>query len=164
MKQGRSTAAMTKTAEFCWSRVERGGPHECWKWTGPLNTWGYGDCTWTGRRVNASRAAFESAVGPVPEGLVVCHKCDEPSCCNPAHLFAATQAENLADCRRKGRQVYRSGVSHHRATAKLTAERVAEAKRLFAEGVSQSEIARRWGMSSGAICRAVRGKTWRHVE
>lgn len=154
---------MNKTSSFSWDRVGVGGAEECWPWLGSLNTWGYGDCLWKGRRVNASRAAHESVVGKVSPGLVICHTCDNPACCNPSHLWAGTQAENLADCRAKGRQVYVTGADHHRSTAKLTEDMVREARRLYAAGVSQSEIGRRWGLNSSTISRAVRGKKWAHV-
>lgn len=162
MKRGRSTGNPTK-AEFAWSRVAIVASDRCWLWTGPVSSWGYGDCTLRGVRMNASRAAFIDANGFVSDGMVVCHRCDTPACCNPAHLFAATQADNLADCRAKGRQVYRQGGEHHRATAKMTPDMVQEARRLYAAGVSQSEIGRRWGIHSSVISRAVRGKSWGHV-
>lgn len=154
-----------KFANFTWDRIAKGEPGECWPWTGTKNCWGYGVCQVNGRGTNASRAAYISAHGDPGPGLVVCHSCDNPICCNPAHLFAATQAENLADCRRKGRQVYRKGAEHHRCVAKLTPEMVLEARRLyFTEKVSQSEIGRRWGIHSSSISRAVRGENWSHVK
>lgn len=150
--------------KFSWDRVEKKGQDECWPWRGSLNIWGYGQSSLDGRSVNASRAAFVEANGPVNPGLVICHRCDNPACCNPSHLFAATQAENLADCRAKGRQVYRYGADHHRPSAKLTPEMVVEARRLYASGVSQSEIGRCWGIHSSVISRAVRGENWSHVK
>lgn len=157
------TKAGSRNAKFSWAKVDRRDTDECWPWKGALGTWGYGQCSLDGRSVNASRAAYAAANDGIEAGLVVCHSCDNPACCNPSHLFAATQAENLADCRAKGRQVYKTGVSHHRATAKLTEEMVAEARRLYADGVSQSEIGRRWGIHSSTISRAVRGEFWSHV-
>lgn len=154
---------MSKDGKFRWDRVDKRGPDECWPWMGKLNVWGYGYAQWNGKCSNASRAAYESEHGPVGP-LVVCHRCDNPACCNPAHLFAATQAENLADCRAKGRQVYRFGHDHHRATAKLTPDLVREARRLYAEGVNQTVIGRDMGVDSSVISRVVRRLTWRHVE
>ena len=156
---------MSKASDFGWDRVAISADAECWPWAGPINRWGYGDCTWNGHRSNASRAAYESVNGCVGD-LVVCHRCDNPACCNPAHLFAATQAENLADCRRKGRArgQFKAGPKHPRHLAKLTPEMVLEARRLYASGVSQSQIARDWGLHSSSISRAVRGEFWRHVE
>jgi len=151
-----------KKAQFTWEKVRRGDESECWPWLGSLNSWGYGDCALGDKAVNASRAAYAAAHGDIPAGLVICHRCDNPACCNPAHLFAATQAENLADCRRKGRSrgQFRAGDRHPKHTAKLTPELVVEARRLYAAGTSQSEIGRRWGIHSSTISRAVRGENW----
>lgn len=149
---------------FHWSLVDSSaGTDRCWPWTGPVNTWGYGDATLGGKRLNASRAAFLTYHGRIDEGLVVCHRCDNPICCNPEHLYAATQAENLADCRRKGRQRYRTGASHHRVGAKLTPELVKQARELYAQGITQVEIGKRFGVHSSVISRAVRGEYWSHV-
>lgn len=156
--------ANIKTAKFSWSKVDQSEPDACWPWKGSVNRWGYGDAVHDGLRVNASRAAFIDAKGSVPDGLVVCHACDNPICCNPKHLFAATQAENLEDCRRKGRaRGCPSGVAHHRFLAKLTEGEVRMARVMYASGVSQTEISRRFGVHSSTISRAVRGKNWSHV-
>lgn len=179
MKQGRSTGRQTKAeqahqdlqrksraAEFSWGRVDVRGEDECWPWLGATNVWGYGDCVYAGRRSNASRAAYLDKNGGIQSGHVVCHRCDNPICCNPAHLFAATQAENLADCRRKGRArgQFKAGRKHPKPTAKLTPEKVQEARSLYAAGVSQSEIGRLWGIHSSTISRAIRGESWGDVS
>lgn len=174
MKRGRSPGKPTKAeaarivavkeGPFDWSKVDIGAQDDCWPWNRSRNVWGYGYCQWRGKCSNASRAAYEAVNGPVGDGLVVCHRCDNPACCNPSHLFAATQAENLADCRAKGRQRYRYGADHHRVGAKLTPERVLEARRLYSAGVTQTEIGRRWGVHSSTISRAVRGEKWSHIE
>lgn len=176
MKRGRSTGKPTaaeadriercKSASFDWSKVERRSADECWPWVGRVNRWGYGDARVMGVRMNASRAAYLDHYGVIADGMVVCHRCDNPACCNPMHLFAATQAENLADCRAKGRArgQFAGGETHPRHTAKLTPEMVLEARRLYAEGVSQSEIGRRWGIHSSSISRAVRGEKWGYVK
>lgn len=149
---------------FKWEFVDRsGGPDACWPWTRSLNTWGYGCSTVAGRQVNASRAAYLTEHGSIGDGLVVCHRCDNPACCNPSHLFAATQAENLADCRAKGRAVYRYGAEHHRATAKVDEQAVREIREAWTGGESQSSIARRLGMTSGQISRICHRHSWRHV-
>lgn len=153
-----------KAARFSWDKVACGHAEECWPWTGGVNSWGYGACQLDGRQMNASRAAYISKHGPLAPGLVVCHRCDNPICCNPGHLFAGTQAVNLADCRAKGRsRGPRKGREHHRATAKVTEEMVREARQLYAQGVSQSEIGRRWKLHPSVISRAVRGESWVHV-
>ncbi|MEO0085709.1 MAG: HNH endonuclease signature motif containing protein [candidate division WOR-3 bacterium] len=75
-------------------------PHECWPWTGCRHpTLGYGFF----RGDYAHREAYRRAYGPIPNGMCVCHRCDNPECCNPAHLFVGTHRDNIQDSIRKGR-------------------------------------------------------------
>lgn len=88
--------------EAFWSLVDRRDPDECWPWTGNRNGAGYGRFSFAGRRVIASRAAWYFAHGTQPT-LFVCHSCDNPPCCNPAHLWLGTSFDNLQDMAAKGR-------------------------------------------------------------
>lgn len=94
----------TPIAERFWQRVTVGPEDQCWEWQGPFNHYGYGligDALGTPQR--AHRVSYEIHKGPIPDGLVVMHSCDNPPCVNPAHLSVGTVADNNWDRARKGR-------------------------------------------------------------
>lgn len=148
---------------FNWKYVDVKGPDECWPWKSTLNRDGYGVCQHEGKSRNASRAAFITNFGEIASDLVVRHKCDNAACCNPSHLIAGTQAENLRDCRERGRQVYLFGADHLRPCAKLTAEIVLAARYYYKHGMKQAQIGRLFGVDNSSMSRALRGITWAHV-
>ncbi len=83
--------------------VTKGGPDECWEWRGVRNQAGYGVAYCAGLKIPAHRVAYMLAKGEIPEGLIIMHKCDNPPCCNPAHVFLGTSRENNEDTINKGR-------------------------------------------------------------
>jgi hypothetical protein len=90
--------------ERFWPKVAKPEhPDACWPWIGDMGTDGYGKFWIDGTSKHASRVAWELTSGPVPKGLFVCHRCDNPRCCNPAHLWLGTAQDNTADMFRKKR-------------------------------------------------------------
>lgn len=97
-------AAVTDPVATIMGRIDRsGGPDACWPYTGTRLPKGYGSHKANHRHWYAHRVAYEQTYGPIADGLEVCHKCDNPPCCNPTHLFLGTHAENMQDKIDKGR-------------------------------------------------------------
>lgn len=144
-----------------WSKVELRGPEECWLWTDGKSLKGYGSMNMGGKTSQAHRVVWMLTHGSIPTGLLVCHRCDNPPCCNPRHLFVGSSADNTHDMVAKGRLYTPRGEEN--GLAKLTAAKVREARALHAAGVGLSELARRLGVDRSNISRAVNRKSWRHV-
>lgn len=144
----------------------------CMEWTGARVRGRYGKFgvgSETDRSVAtavAHRVAYELAFGAIPDGLHVCHKCDNPPCCNPAHLFLGTNMENRRDMTAKGRHLagYLSP-KHSKGeqvnTAKLTPKQVAGIRANVAE--SGPSLAARLGVTASTIHKVRRRQTWKHL-
>jgi hypothetical protein len=110
-------------AERFWSKVDKGGPNGCWVWTGAPKPNGYGYLWSKGRNIFAHRLSWIINKGPLPDGLLVCHRCDNRICVNPDHLFLGTHRDNLVDAISKGRVP-----EHPIRYSRLTAQQVAAIK------------------------------------
>lgn len=148
-------------AERFWSKVDRtGGPDACWPWTGSRIRQGYGRINIDGALVLTHRVAFFLAFERWPACAL--HKCDNPPCCNPSHLFEGTYADNAADREAKGRGNQPRGSANPRA--KLSEADVRAIREDARRGEAHSLIARRYGVSAHAIYSVVLRRTWAHVE
>lgn len=135
----------------------------CWEWVAGKDTHGYGQMKINGRKRLAHRVSYELYRGPIPDGILVCHDCDNPACINPDHLFLGTQTENMADMMSKGRgrKARLKGEDH--SQAKLTESDVVAI--LSAKGlVSQVALADQYGVSPSQIGNIHRGKAWTHIQ
>jgi hypothetical protein len=141
-----------------WNKVRVGGPNECWEWRGYKHPRGYGYlCLATSGHYKVHRLSYALHNDVLPANTVVCHRCDNPACVNPNHLFAATQKENIADCIRKGRRVVLRG---ERRASKLTAEKVI---RIRSDVRPQNVIAAEYGIRQDHVSRIKTGKAWSHI-
>lgn len=87
-----------------WAKVDKRGPNECWPWLGAITRYGYGKFSIsTGKACTATRVAYQLTLGEIPEGMFILHRCDNPACVNPNHLFIGTANDNMADQRAKCR-------------------------------------------------------------
>lgn len=86
-----------------WARVQRAEGDACWLWLGVKDRKGYGRITLGTKNLKAHRVSFELANGRLDDGMLICHRCDNPSCVRPDHLFAGTASDNMRDAVRKGR-------------------------------------------------------------
>lgn len=131
----------------------------CWDWNGtPMQIWGYGRIKINGRPHKAHRLSYQLFVGDIPDGMLVCHKCDRPICVNPDHLFLGTDLDNQRDCCRKGRHARREGEKH--PLAKLSEKDV-----IFIRGSAESntQLAIRFKVAKNTIRAARLRATWGHV-
>lgn len=139
----------------------KGRPDECWEWTAAINSSGYG-MIGLGRRtdgtVHAHRAAFKIYVGEIPDGLDVCHTCDNRICVNPNHLYTGTRKDNMQDCVKRGRTNKPSGENHPRA--RLTVQDVIEIR---ASTKSMNELAAQYGVGLTTIQNVLHRKSWKCV-
>lgn len=145
-----------------WAKVRRVG--ECWEWAGVHRFDNYGQFGIGGQMRLAHRIAWELTNGPIPDGLYVCHHCDNPPCVRPDHLFLGTARDNALDMLAKGRQGYTGSPGEQNHQAKLTASQVRAIRRRYARGgISQRALAQEYGVTQTTIGRAIRGECWSEV-
>ena len=150
--------------ERFWRRVDQTGA--CWVWTGAHFPFGYGCVHLRSGHHVAHRVSWALAHGPIPDGLWVLHRCDNPPCVRPEHLFLGTPADNNRDRDAKGR--HRPGPGPHRrgaehAQAKLTEAQVYEIRQRRAQGEALLTLAAAYGVSFSHISSIAHHRTWRHL-
>lgn len=143
-------------------RTNVGGQDDCWPWRGPLNEDGYGTIWFGGKALKVHRAMLQLVLGRnLAEGECACHRCDNPSCINPRHLFVGSHLQNMRDCAKKGRSTRLVGSKD--GNAKLTEYRVQQIRTRSAGGESYRSLAKEFGVTYGLIGHIVRRRLWRHV-
>lgn len=136
------------------------GSDDCWEYR-LTDMEGYGRILVDGKRVATHRLAWELKYGPILEGMCVCHHCDNPACCNPAHLFLGTPADNAHDRNEKGRSRGGGMRGAENGNSKLTQEDVREMRHLHTTGRhSQAELSKRFGVTQAHVGRIVCRESW----
>lgn len=146
-------------------------PNGCIEWIGWKNEGGYGKFSINKEEyMSAHRFSYQNYVGEIPDKMCVCHKCDNPSCVNPEHLFLGTRSENMKDMADKGRHPNKKGVpllidnkgSKH-IFSKLNEEKVKQIKIKLSQGIKGTIIAREYNVVDQTIYEIKNGKNWKHV-
>ena len=140
-----------------WSVTSKG----CWEWSGKRDKDGYGCIKRQNKDHRAHRVAYTTWVGPIPTGLQLRHRCDNPPCINPDHLEPGTAKQNVADMNQRGRGNPRHGETHPYAV--LTDELVRNIRERVTNGGSIADIARELGVKYATVRAAAIKKTWRRV-
>lgn len=143
----------------------------CWAWPMSTDTYGYGivyiSSGGTRRRAKAHRLSYQMHNGPIPDGLVVRHSCDNPRCCQPQHLLVGTMADNTGDMLSRKRHSH--GSSHNvprgerHTQAKLTESEVIQIRRLSQQGLTAQALADRFGVSRGHVAHILRRRVWKDI-
>jgi hypothetical protein len=137
----------------------------CWLWLGATKKdGGYPRVWFNGKYQKGHRVAWELANGETLGDRCALHKCDQPSCINPEHIFAGTQADNVADMLSKGRERYVGLPGEQNGRAKLTDAQVAALRADLANGMTQTAAAARYGISQARVSKIWRGEGWLKID
>lgn len=147
-----------------WRHCVPGDEDDCWEWTGNTGELGYGKLSCFGEHYSAHRLSYELHFGSIPVGLWVLHKCDNPPCCNPKHLFLGTAKDNADDRTKKGRgkSVFLDGEGH--PNAKLTFGQASEILSLKSSGLLPREVAPRYGISRRTVSHIWQRESWKCLD
>lgn len=149
-------------AQDFWGKIDiENSIKVCWEWKGKRGTKEYAETRWHGKSIRCHRKAYELWYGDIPEGMLVCHKCDNPPCCNPYHLFLGTHQDNVDDRERKGRNKMPHSKGEEHGIHKLTESQVLEIVKLYYRGnYSYYSLADKYNVSFSNIRKIITGQTW----
>lgn len=142
-----------------WSKVKKSSG--CWEWIASLDHQGYGHFKFNGKMVGAHRMSYMIRCGDIPKGMCVLHKCDNPICVRPSHLFLGTLKDNTQDMLRKGRFPNYQGENHNRSKLKNTD--VIQIRALYYLGNSLKDLSKLFKISKPHISRIIKRQSWSHI-
>lgn len=147
-----SRSIINSEADF-WRLIDKDGINGCWNWLGRVNNKGYGQYGLNGKSHFSHRLSYNLINGEVPKNMYLCHKCDNPKCCNPEHLFVGTPQDNMIDKIIKRRQ----------PNLVLNPEKVMEIRSLKGE-YKLKEISKKVGVSLSLVKDVIYGGSWTHIK
>lgn len=142
-----------------WAQIQRGAPDDCWPFTGGTTKFGYGQISYENHPRMAHRLVYEQMKGEIPDGQIVRHTCDNPPCCNPAHLILGSHADNARDKVERDRAARLWDIS----TTKLTDDQVLDIVRRFKDGEGSAILASEFGVTPGYVRDLASGRASRAV-
>jgi hypothetical protein len=149
--------------EDVWKKIHKGSPSECWEWNGARSSNGYGHMRINYTDYLVHRIVYELIKGKIPEGLFILHTCDNRLCCNPNHLGAGTQQDNMIDMVLKSRSCPQYGELNN--AHKLEEQDIIKIKSLYASGkYYQKEIGKMFNVSQTSISLIVRNINWNYIN
>ena len=150
---------MVNDVKKFWGRVDIQKSNQCWPWTGPFNYKSYGVFNWEAKRYGAHRMAYYFTHNSWPN---ICrHTCDNPKCCNPAHLLNGTNQDNMNDMKLRGRSHRAPGEKHH--NSKITDAQVMRIRERKKEGEKCKALAKEYGVCTDTIVKIIRRASWNHI-
>lgn len=143
------------------SNVDQLASDQCWNWRGIDNSNGYRRFSYKDQHRLAHRVAYEIFFGPIPEGMNVCHRCDNRKCVNPEHLWLGTQSDNLSDAVAKGRMRLPDTSGARNGNTALTWEKVRAIREMHGRGIRKFHIAKLFGVSASTVGNITNHETWK---
>ena len=151
-----------KLLESFWKKVKK--TNSCWEWTAVKTSKGYGHLPYArnwGFTTLAHRLSYLIHRGDIPEGLLICHTCDNPHCVNPEHLFLGTQVDNMQDCLSKGRVRYITHRGESNGRCKISREQALEIKHSL---LPRKELMKKFGISRSMVGKIKSGSSWKELQ